>query len=379
MMAHGNARLGCSPNPSPNSGVLAYAFRMTVAPTVDRARRQLQATAEMAASADPANAAQTLLEALLSALPHASGGTLLLMHPQTGLFWTGAVDGLPAESCHPYFYAELSEEPDSFRRLAATNSPARARLREGTDSAIGEVVHRFGFRDEIRVVCSDGGVVWGGVTLWSRDAEFSRADERLLDSVAPTIGRALRDSVLAALDARSTQPGGRGLIVFEGNEVVEAAGIGRELVDAGSNQYGDAFQGPPLAHLQVLAAADPRFSTVMRFDDGSWISANGTDMGNDRVGVLLAAVTSAELLGAKVAAAGLTGREVEVTRLLCRGLTDAEIAVELFLSPHTVHDHVRSIRRKLGVRSRAGVASRVFTDAYFDAFLAGAAVAHTDG
>jgi DNA-binding NarL/FixJ family response regulator len=84
----------------------------------------------------------------------------------------------------------------------------------------------------------------------------------------------------------------------------------------------------------------------------------------------------ADLLGALVAGAGLTPREVEVTRLLCRGLTDAEIARELTVSAHTAHDHVRAVRTKLGVRNRAEVASRVFADHYFERFLATASVVH---
>ena len=50
---------------------------------------------------------------------------------------------------------------------------------------------------------------------------------------------------------------------------------------------------------------------------------------------------------------GLTRREVEVLRLVARGLTDAEIAEILTISPHTVHAHVHSIYGKLDVASRA--------------------------
>jgi ATP/maltotriose-dependent transcriptional regulator MalT len=64
------------------------------------------------------------------------------------------------------------------------------------------------------------------------------------------------------------------------------------------------------------------------------------------------------LLGARHdgrAAAGedLTPRELDVLRLVARGLSDAEIAGRLFLSPHTVHRHVANVRTKLRLPSRA--------------------------
>jgi predicted ATPase/DNA-binding CsgD family transcriptional regulator len=58
--------------------------------------------------------------------------------------------------------------------------------------------------------------------------------------------------------------------------------------------------------------------------------------------------------------AGLTLREVEVLRLVATGLTDAEVADRLVLSVRTVHSHVRSIYRKLGVSSRTAAAGYAF-------------------
>jgi ATP/maltotriose-dependent transcriptional regulator MalT len=57
--------------------------------------------------------------------------------------------------------------------------------------------------------------------------------------------------------------------------------------------------------------------------------------------------------------AGLTGREVEVLRLLALGLGNSEIADRLVLSPRTVHAHLRSIYDKLGVNSRTAAAHAV--------------------
>ena len=54
--------------------------------------------------------------------------------------------------------------------------------------------------------------------------------------------------------------------------------------------------------------------------------------------------------------AGLTGREVEVLRLVAKGLSNPEVAAELILSPRTVHAHLRSAYRKLDVHSRGAAA-----------------------
>ena len=49
----------------------------------------------------------------------------------------------------------------------------------------------------------------------------------------------------------------------------------------------------------------------------------------------------------------LTPRQIEVLRLVARGMTNNEIAEALFLSRRTVHAHLRSIFHKLGVGHRS--------------------------
>lgn len=56
--------------------------------------------------------------------------------------------------------------------------------------------------------------------------------------------------------------------------------------------------------------------------------------------------------------AGLTDRQLQVARLLTRGLTNAEIAGRLVLSVRTVDHHVRAVLEKLGAPTRRRAAAR---------------------
>jgi len=53
----------------------------------------------------------------------------------------------------------------------------------------------------------------------------------------------------------------------------------------------------------------------------------------------------------------LTRREAEVTALVARGLTNRDIAAQLFLSVRTVEVHVDRVLTKLGLRTRTQLAA----------------------
>lgn len=56
----------------------------------------------------------------------------------------------------------------------------------------------------------------------------------------------------------------------------------------------------------------------------------------------------------------LSRREAEIVQCLFDDETEAAVAMELGISPHTVHTHLERLYRKLGVASRCAAVVRVF-------------------
>jgi DNA-binding NarL/FixJ family response regulator len=55
----------------------------------------------------------------------------------------------------------------------------------------------------------------------------------------------------------------------------------------------------------------------------------------------------------------LSGRELEVLSNVARGSGTAEIAKTLFISPHTVRNHLKAIYKKLAVSSRTALMKKL--------------------
>jgi DNA-binding CsgD family transcriptional regulator len=96
---------------------------------------------------------------------------------------------------------------------------------------------------------------------------------------------------------------------------------------------------------------------------GTWMVLHGTSLvasGSRRAAVIVEPAHPARITPLLVSAYGLTEREQDVTRLVLRGDSTAQIAERLVVSPHTVQQHLKHIFEKTGVRSRRELVGKVF-------------------
>jgi DNA-binding CsgD family transcriptional regulator len=85
----------------------------------------------------------------------------------------------------------------------------------------------------------------------------------------------------------------------------------------------------------------------------------GEEAGQPAIVVMLERVDELPSEGSLRERFGLTRSEARVARLLATGLTNAELAAELSISPHTARHHTESVLAKLSVPSRRAVRERL--------------------
>jgi DNA-binding CsgD family transcriptional regulator len=61
----------------------------------------------------------------------------------------------------------------------------------------------------------------------------------------------------------------------------------------------------------------------------------------------------------------LTPRQLSILCLIARGWTTVQIAAELYISHHTVSQHIADMLRRFGARSRSELVARAFVAGHF--------------
>jgi two-component system nitrate/nitrite response regulator NarL len=92
------------------------------------------------------------------------------------------------------------------------------------------------------------------------------------------------------------------------------------------------------------------------------VAGGGTALSTEAQGALLSSLKSLE----KAEHSPLTRRELEMLELLAEGLSNADIAAQLFVSPETVKAHLRNMFGKLGVSDRTAAVAAALRKGLID-------------
>ncbi|WP_067479213.1 helix-turn-helix domain-containing protein [Actinomadura hibisca] len=312
--------------------------------------------------------------------------------PETGLITAPMlVENMGGgEGCAAYWESELLEENVvPFRELARAPVPA-AGLRAATgglparSARFRRLLLGQGVHDELRAVLRIGDRPWGLVSLFRTTGEFDADEIALLAALSGPLAARLRGFTLPIGSASRADPPAPGLILFDASG--EATSINAEARHhLASLPAGPSFPSPlglelpiwvigtALQARAVTGGRDHGTARVrIRTTEGRWLACHASSLtgpggGPGPVALILEPAAPSDLAVLIAEAYGLTSRELQITQLVARGMATAEIAATLFISPHTVRDHLKAVFTKVSVTSRGELVARLFTEHYWPA------------
>ena len=356
-----------------------------MARTLPRAESTFDAIERLAAEGLPA---QEFLEEAgprIDSVVPTDGYFMAATDPDTSLsLGAGVVSDLPHDMCQPTWdYEFLVPDYLKFVDIAASDSSV-ADLHDATGGRPErsprwrELAAATGFRSEVRATFSLGDSTWG-VGQFNRlgdSSRFTDEEKAWLDRLAPVMAGALRKA-LVAQPSESPANRGPGMLVLdmEGNPLSATSDAQAWLDEVGSHSVGRANGDIPIPFevtayaAQVRAAGPSECGKVprarVRTRTGVWLLMHAAPLqGTEQLALVIEPAKASDVAPLIVEAYGLTQRELDVTRAISRGLGTGEIAEHLFVSQHTVRDHVKSVFEKVGVSSRGELVAKVFADHY---------------
>src|SRR5215216_3355176 len=326
-------------------------------------------------------------EVLEAAVPHYDKPCWYTLDPASLLITSHYHDGLPEFPPemlrHEYYGDDVNQVADVARSEAGISTLHEATGGDPSSSPTWRMNMAMGGDQEMIAALRAGGAVWGAVGLYRAPGEpmFGGEEKALLKAIGPDLASGARTGLLVG-EARDPQwPDSPGLVVLSEHGEVESTtpGVERWLSDLPDGDM-EAGRLPSAVH----AVAGRALRTAESHDDpgeialarvlsrsGTWIVLHGTSLvasGTRRAAVIVEPAHPARITPLLMSAYGLTEREQDVTRLVLRGDSTAQIAERLVVSPHTVQEHLKKIFEKTGVRSRRELVGKVFFAHYESRF-----------
>ncbi len=260
-------------------------------------------------------------------------------------------------------------EPNTFARLALRPVPVArisdAPQREVAGSVrVNDLLRPIGLVHELRGAFRVDQSCWGVGSLFREGGrDFSDREVEFLAAVTAALAAASR--VAARARNQLWHPDGP-LIVLAGEHgelrAATPAAVSwlKDLDDAAPGQFSMVLFA---VVAQARSTPSGTARTRMRDAGGSWVVLQASRLitGDDpqQMVVTVEPASTHQVLTLLLSAYGLTPREQEVCLELMSGSSSAAIAGHLFISPYTVHDHMKAIFGKVGVGSRGELVARL--------------------
>jgi DNA-binding NarL/FixJ family response regulator len=266
-------------------------------------------------------------------------------------------------------WTTLHDPPVALLQGATAGEPSRSLLWR-------ELLSTYGIGDVASAVFTDRFGCWGFLDLWRTGvtARFDRTEAAYLAAIAGTVTTALRRSQANTFVVRPSHPPRLGPVVLLLSPDLEVLGQTSETQQYLRVLIPSTQNGPPIPAsaynvgaqlLAVEAGVDGNQpSARVHLSDGLWLTLRAARLGDSaspaqqRIAVTIEESSPQERVGVFARAFALSPREGELLGHLVTGCDTREVARRMFLSDHTVQDHLKSIFAKTSAHTRRTLLSR---------------------
>lgn len=299
------------------------------------------------------------------------------------------IENVAAGSCEAYWDLEfIDEDVLLFRDLARSTGGGGTLLNATHGSPQRSRRHRNllaprGYSDQLRATFRIGTSTWGVVDLFRNAGRppFTDREVELVTSMGTGVAMSL--AALATRerhDGVATTPDGPGTALYDHDGVLQFIDSQAErwLTELTRSAWDDPATHPLMAPIWSLLArakaaaagrANGPASVRLRTSTGRWLALHASCMRDSQgrpghIAVVIEPANSAQIAPIIVEAYNLTPREQQITQAVAKGLSNADIAADLFVSVHTVRDHLKAVFSKLSVSSRGELVAKIFAEHY---------------
>ncbi|MGY0236148.1 helix-turn-helix transcriptional regulator [Longispora urticae] len=252
----------------------------------------------------------------------------------------------------------LAEPPVA---LLSTGDPARSQLWR-------ELLDGYGVRDVASVVFRDRHGCWAFLDLWRTSGVFHPGEAALLADIAGPVAAALRRSLAGTFVARPAGARRLGPLVLLLSPELAVLGQTPDTHDYLRVLVPPAPDRPPIPAsaynvaaqlLAVEAGVDGNpASARVHLADGLWLTLRAARIGGRDIAVTIEETAPADRVPLFCRVHGLSAREAELVGHLVGGADTREVARRMFLSEHTVQDHLKSVFARTGAHNRRELLAR---------------------